>query len=243
MTSTSILQPAVFRHSQESDLVFDHLSGIRDGVFVEVGANDPEDGSQTLRLESIGWRGLLVEPLSEHAADLRRLRKAHVEEVACGPRSRHDTIMEFKVAGVASTLADEFINYRMVEEESRPVRVVTLDSLLEKYGIERIDFLSLDVEGYELEVLDGLSLERYRPAFILIEDRVRDLARHDYLTARGYKVVRRSGANGWYVPASADFPVSPYGRWQLFRKYHLEQPLRGALDRMRRRLHRRRPAI
>lgn len=230
-----MLQPAIFRHAQESDLVFDYLSPIREGVFVEVGANDPEDGSQSLRLEAAGWRGLLVEPLSEHAADLRRLRKAHVEEVACGPRDRHDTIMQFKVAGVASTLADEFINHKVVEQETRPVRVVTLDSLLQKHGLDRIDFLSLDVEGYELEVLDGLSLERYRPSFILIEDRVRDLKRHDYLTAKGYKVVRRSGANGWYVPEGTDFPISAYGRWQLFWKYRLEQPFRGALDRARRR--------
>lgn len=231
--------PAIFRHTQESDLIFDHFSRIGNGVFVEVGANDPEDGSQSLRLENAGWSGLLVEPLSEHAADLRRLRKAHVEEVACGPRSRHDTIMEFKVAGVASTLADEFINYKVEEEEIRPVRVVTLDSLLDKHGIEKIDFLSLDVEGYELEVLDGLSLDRYRPALILIEDRVRDLARHRYLTANGYKVVRRSGANGWYVPIDADFPVSAYGRFQLFWKYRLEQPFRGAFDRAKRRLRRR----
>lgn len=231
-----MFQSAIFRHREEEDLVFSYLKGIESGIFVEVGANDPEDGSQTLRLENAGWRGLLVEPLSEHAEDLRRLRKAHVEEVACGPRDRHDTIMEFKVAGVASTLADEFINYRVEEEEIRPVRVVTLDSLLEKHGLGRIDFLSLDVEGYELEVLDGLSLDKYRPGFILIEDRVRDLKRHDYLTAKGYKVVRRSGANGWYVPVATDFPVSPYGRWQLFWKYRLEQPFRGAFDRLKRRL-------
>lgn len=240
MGASSILRPAIYRHARESDLVFDHLSRQPAGIFVEVGANDPEDGSQTLRLEGVGWRGLLVEPLREHAADLRRRRKAHVEEVACGPSSVHDTVMDFKVAGVASTLADEFINHRVAEQEIRPVRVVTLDSLLEKHRLERIDFLSLDVEGYELQVLDGFSIERYRPAFILVEDRVRDLRIHDYMTSKGYKVVRRSGANGWYVPVEAAFPVSVYGGLQLFRKYHLERPLRGAFARLRHRLYRQR---
>ncbi|MEO3385200.1 FkbM family methyltransferase [Mesorhizobium sp. CAU 1741] len=239
MAAKDLLQPAIYRHAQEGDLVFEFLARTPAGIFVEVGANDPEDGSQTLRLEQNGWHGLLVEPLREHAADLRRVRKAHVEEVACGPRDKHDTLMNFKVAGVASTLADEFINHRVSEQEVRAVRVMTLDSLLEKHGIDRIDFLSLDVEGYELQVLDGFSVERYRPAFILIEDRVRDLRIHDYMTANGYKVVRRSGANGWYVPAATDFPVSLYGRLQLFRKYHLERPLRGAFSRLRHRLYRR----
>lgn len=231
-----MFERAIFRHHEEDDLVFAYLGGIDSGVFVEVGANDPEDGSQTLRLEKAGWSGLLVEPLSEHAEDLRRLRKAHVEEVACGPRSQHDTVMRFKVAGVASTLADDFLDVKVEEAESRSVRVVTLDFLLEKHDIDRIDFLSLDVEGYEMEVLDGLSLDRYRPAFILIEDRIRDLKRHRHLVDHGYRLVRRSGANGWYVPAETPFPVSPYGRWQLFWKYRVKQPFRGAYDRLRRRL-------
>jgi hypothetical protein len=123
-------------------------------------------------------------------------------------------------------------------EETRSVRVVTLDSLLEKHRIARIDFLSLDVEGYEMEVLDGLSLDRYRPGFILIEDRIRDLRRHRHLVGHGYRLVRRSGANGWYVPAETPFPVSPYGRWQLFWKYRVKQPFRGAYDRLRRRIFR-----
>lgn len=226
--------PAIYKRAHEERLILDFLSPIANGIFVEVGANDPFDGSQTLELERRGWSGLLVEPLREHAADLRRERTAHVEEVACGPRSAHDTLMDFKVAGVASTLADRFINHRVCEQEIRKVRVVTLDSLLTKHQIVRVDFLSLDVEGYELEVLDGFSIERYRPAFILIEDRVRDLNIHRYMQSKGYRLIRRSGANAWYVPSEAGFPLSPYGRAQLFRKYRIEQPLRGAYDRLRR---------
>ncbi len=228
---------AIFRHREEPDLLFAFLGG-RPGVFVEVGANDPVQGSQTWRLEQAGWKGLLVEPLEEHAAALRKARGAIVAQAACGPPARDGQFAEFHVAGalgVSSTLAPEFINFRTTTREVRKVPVRTLDSLLEEHGLEQVDFVSLDVEGYEIEVLQGFSLERYRPRLILIEDRVRDLRRHRHLTARGYRVIRRSGANGWYVPRDAAFPVPPLGRLQLFWKYHLEQPFRGAYDRYRRR--------
>jgi FkbM family methyltransferase len=237
-----MFQRAIYRHREEPELVFAFLRG-RPGVFVEVGANDPVEGSQSYRLEQeLGWTGLLVEPLLEHAEDLRRRRRAAVAQVACGPPGCHGQWVEFKVAGVSSTLAREFINYRRTAKEVRQVQVMTLDSLLEHHGIDHIDFLSLDVEGYEVEVMEGLNFEKYRPRLILIEDRVRDLQRHRYLTSKGYKIVRRSGANGWYVPVNASFPVSVLGRLQLFWKYTIEQPFRGWYDRRRRRRATRREA-
>ena len=53
------------------------------GFFVEVGANDPKKDSQSYHLEEAGWTGILVEPLPDLAAELRRQRKAQVFEVAC----------------------------------------------------------------------------------------------------------------------------------------------------------------
>jgi hypothetical protein len=70
-------------------------------------------------------------------------------------------------------------------------------------------------------VLRGFSIARYRPRLILIEDDVQDLSKHGYLVARGYKLVRRTALNNWYVPIETPFPVSPFGHWQLLRKLYL----------------------
>jgi FkbM family methyltransferase len=233
--ATGLFARAVFGPEREQELVARFL-GDRPGIFVEVGANDPLVNSQTWHLEERGWTGLLVEPLSELAAKLRARRKAKVAEVACGAPAHHGSVMTFKIAGTGSTLASEFTDADLSAREIRRVPVATLDSLLADAGFSTVDFVSIDVEGFELEVLQGFSLERFRPRLVLMEDRVRDLARHRHMVGRGYKLVRRTGLNSWYVPRSVAFPISLFGRWQLLRKYWLGIPLRAAQHRLRQRL-------
>jgi len=116
-----------------------------------------------------------------------------------------------------------------------------MDSILAEAGFDRVDFLSVDVEGAELAVLRGLSIARYRPRLILIEDDVQDLSKHRYLCARGYKLVRRTALDNWDVPIGTAFPISPFGRWQLFRKLYLGTWLRRL--KRRRKLRRRASAV
>jgi hypothetical protein len=82
----------------------------------------------------------------------------------------------------------------------------SLNDILEENQIDRIDFLSIDVEGAELDVLKGFDLEKYRPALILLEDKHVALTKHRYLKKRGYKLVKRTKQNCWYVPKGARRP-------------------------------------
>lgn len=189
------------------------------GFFVEVGAFDPVYQSQTLHLEQRGWDGLLIEPIPDRAK-LFASRKAALIPVACGSRKQHGQSLPLYVAEAHSSLC-----YRAGPPISVPV--VTLDSILAERQVDRVDFLSVDVEGAEVDVLDGLST-RYRPALILIEDHAENLTKHRAMRQRGYKRVRRTGLNSWYVPNEVSFPVSLYGRLQLLRKYYLSLPFRVA---------------
>lgn len=89
-----------------------------------------------------------------------------------------------------------------------------------------IDFISIDVEGHELDVLDGFDLARWRPRLILIEDLLLHLRVHRYLMLHGYCCLRRTGINNWYMPAK-EFPkLGLDGRWQLVNKFYLGTPFR-----------------
>jgi FkbM family methyltransferase len=215
----NLFAKSVLGDEREPELIGEFL-GAAPGIFVEVGANDPILLSQTYRLEQLGWDGILVEPLHECADRLRSARRARVYEVAAGAPEDDGRELPLLVAGALSTLRASTVEDAR-SSEIRQVPVRTLDSILAEAGFDRVDFLSVDVEGAELGVLRGFSIVRYRPRLILLEDDVHDLAKHRYLGARGYKLVRRTALNNWYVPIDVRFPVSPFGRWQLLRKLYL----------------------
>ena len=111
----------------------------------------------------------------------------------------------------------------------------TLDDILdEACAPAPFDFLSIDVEGHELEVLSGFDLARWRPRLILIEDHVGNLDRHSFLKNSGFRLIRRCENNGWYVPRDAAVAVGLRERWDIIRKYYLGLPFRIARNASRR---------
>jgi FkbM family methyltransferase len=216
---------AVFREEFEQAIVSEYLP--EKGFFVEVGAFDPVALSQPWTLEQRGWEGLLIEPIPAHAENLRRNRRARVFEVACGHPRQHGRVAQMSLAGGLSSLHTN-------QGPSVNVRVVTLDSVLLEAHVQRIDFLSVDVEGFELDVLRGFSFERYRPKLILLEDFAENLEKHRFMCAQQYKRIRRTGNNSWYIPEGDPFRLSAFERWQLIRKYYLSLPIRYAKKLLRR---------
>lgn len=225
----------IFPQHVEDELKHAYLRDIERGTFVEVGANQPEDASQTFTLEQNGWTGVLVEPQPDLADRLRRRRSAKVVAVACTSRRNAGSQMTLYLAGGHSSF-DSRLNLAEVKPHGAiAVPTRTLDQILIEAGIQRIDFISIDVEGHELDVFDGFDLERWRPRLIVVEDLLLHLRLHRHLTRRGYRWLRRTGINNWYVPAKVRPPLGLDGRWQFLNKFYLGTPLRRARMNWRRR--------
>lgn len=158
------------------------------GVFVEAGANDGLQQSNTYYFEKFrGWTGLLVEPEPTLAAACRKNRRSPVAEAALVATEVPGATVELHFAGLMSTLdgalGDSSATARHVQKglELQPhlaathrVRVParTLSALLDEAGITRpIDLLSLDVEGAEPGALRGIDFSRHAPRFICVEAR------------------------------------------------------------------------
>jgi hypothetical protein len=73
-----------------------------------------------------------------------------------------------------------------------------------------------------------------QPRLILVEDKARHFDLNRLLVRAGYKRVRRTGVNSWYVPKSVAFPVPVFGRLQMLRKYYLAVPMHRMRDGLRR---------
>ena len=168
--------------------------------------------SNTYFLERFrGWTGLLIEPVPELHDRCRKLRRKSicVRYALVGPDYTGSEI-EITYAGLMSVVKGAFsdqqrayehvangLNIQNISKYVTVAPVSTLSSLLDRLSItRRVDFLSLDVEGFEEEALRGLDLSRHRPLHILVEARnpekvrallgehyrlVEQLTHHDYL--------------------------------------------------------------
>ena len=156
----------------------------RGGFFIEVGANDGYSESNTYYLERIlGWQGVLVEGIPELYERCRRQRrKAHVYNCALVEKDYAEPTVQMHFAHLMSVVEGSRQDseaeakhiskgirvYKLDESYIVKVPARTLESILDELPHPlKIDFFSLDVEGYELNVLKGLNLEKYRPKYIL----------------------------------------------------------------------------
>lgn len=225
-------------HAAETALVREFFQNRPAEYFVDVGANDPQWLSQSWHLEQNGWRGLLVEPVPELCERLRVERPAStvIQAACCADEETGDA--EFFVADDLdkSTLHPDLLDFNTSLQRTIKVRLGTLNELLDEAALPRVDFVSIDVEGLQLDVLRGFDLAAHRPQLILIEDHLTDLKTHRYLVAGGYRLVKRTGLNSWYVPASEAFELTtPSERFGLWRKVWLRTPARKLKFALRRR--------
>lgn len=163
------------------------------GFFVEAGALDGLFMSNTKLLEDLGWTGILVEPSKKAVEKCLKNRKALVAQCALVSKDYKEDVVygDFFFDGEDGMGAWSGIHrslYGLRAVASAQAR--TLDSILKLAKVTKVDFLSLDVEGYEMEALKGIDFSTVDITYILVEVNLRDytLAEIDgYLALFGYK--------------------------------------------------------
>ena len=170
-------------HERVQQILFSKYLNYDNGFFIEAGGADGVTQSNTWHLEkNRNWSGILVEPDPDAAVKCRNNRPlSNVFNYALvGNNYTKDEIKMLKRIwyngdpGLTSSTYDSIINelpnWQGFTNEFN-IQTTTLNSILEATNLngKKIDFFSLDVEGYELEVLTGLDLKRFSPKIILIE--------------------------------------------------------------------------
>jgi FkbM family methyltransferase len=177
------------------------------GFFVEFGATDGIEGSNTKCLEDdFAWEGILAEPAEVWYPDLYRNRKAKIAKYCIWKKSGE--ILDFIEADVTSTLAIiDGGTAALSKKKVHKVETITLEDLLNIYDApHEIDYLSIDTEGSEYEILENFDFNKYKIKVISIEHnfgKTRKLL-FDLLTKNGFVRVfpNLSQFDDWYVSDS-----------------------------------------
>ncbi|HET7735556.1 MAG TPA: FkbM family methyltransferase [Nocardioidaceae bacterium] len=185
---------------------------VGNGWFVEFGALNGRDFSNTYLLEQLGWSGVVAEPNPGYSDQVRRNRRCYVS-TKCVFDKTGETVTFHAVKGrpALSTIegfgtTDERSDFRE-EYVAHDVETITLEDLLIEAGAPaELDFLSIDTEGSELPILQAFDFDRFRFRCIAVEHNdVQREALYDLLTSKGYrrKWEDLSGHDDWYVHESA----------------------------------------
>jgi FkbM family methyltransferase len=192
------------------DRILDEIFGHRNyGNCVEVGANDGITDSMTYHFELSGWKCLLIEPIPDLAKKISEKRNCIVKNYAASSEEGETSFfVAEKVLGMSGLELTRKQLQAITQAGGIPTKITvrkkTLDGILEESNFSNIDFISIDVEGHELEVLKGFSLEKFKPRIVLIEDNSNqtDVTVQNYMKCKGYTIFKRTGVNDWYAMES-----------------------------------------
>lgn len=171
-----------------------------DGFYIDVGANDGVEKSNSYFFEKLGWNGLLFEPIPETFKKLEASRKGiKINKAVYNKIDVVDFIVNTgyteMLSGIEQTYDDRHLDRIKNEQKSHggdsvkiKIETTTIQTELDKIGVKVVDFMSVDVEGSEFQVLEGIDFDKTKIKIIVIENNYKNTfeAIDKFLKSKGY---------------------------------------------------------
>lgn len=181
---------------------------VRNGFYIDVGAQHPIIDSVSYLFYENGWRGVHIEPISEYANLLRSFRPDEdVLQMAVSSKSEAIEFFEFDGTGLSTgkkEIAGKWIESGR-EARNITVETISMDELLEKYKETTIHWLKIDIEGAEFDAISSWRNSRVRPRIIVVESTDPGSSHESFekwdplLIEKGYIFFYFDGLNRFYV--------------------------------------------
>ena len=173
------------------------------GIMIETEAGPTSTYSMSKAFRERGWRTICVDA-NPYYVDLHKAEGNEIYHYALSNEILHDQDFEiinpdtgYQLAGSALKLRNE--NLTNAPKKIIKVNVVTLNWLLDFLNIDKVDYISVDVEGWELEVIKGLNTQKYTPKVIVLENFHQESSYPAYMKSIGYTFLERIYFNDIYT--------------------------------------------
>ena len=192
------------QYNQDAWLRNNIFSNISDGVFIEIGADDGIDKSNTKLFEDLGWSGMCIEPSPSRFKKLISNRNCICENFAISDSIGEIEFLDISgwgkgLSGITSKYSDEHLE-RVKSEVKHPdnnghevikVNTTTLEHLLNKHNINHVDFCSIDTEGCEFDIIKSINFNNITIDVFLVENNYNDSSVEEHLLKNNYKKTQK----------------------------------------------------
>jgi FkbM family methyltransferase len=175
------------------------------GFYLDVGCHDGVYLSNTNSLEKLGWKGLCIDPFPRNF----QTRKVQVVEAVVYSESGKEVTFDYSIEDPACSGISEELGrhkerlYTTTTIEKCTFKTRTLQSILEEYDVPQyIDYMSLDIEGSEYEVLRVFPFDKWTIKMMSVEHNYEEPKRtiiREFLESKGYKHDKAVNEDDWYI--------------------------------------------
>lgn len=201
-----------YSQSGQDAFVISRFKNKRNGIFVDIGANDGISLSNTYYLEKeLGWNGICFEPIPDIFQKLDRNRScikimAGISDVEKIEKFTFVEGPSHMLSGMSKEY-DERHKQRIQKEITQlggsvkevEVSCLVLNNILEKYRFYDIDYLSIDTEGNEFKIIKTIDFDKFNIKIMTIENNYNNVEQTNYILSKGYFLMGRLEADEVFI--------------------------------------------
>ena len=200
-----------YSQNQEDLFINDYFKEKNSGFYIDIGCYHPIKYSNTALLYNRGWKGINID-MNQTSIDLFNiLRKRDKNICAAISNTNKKTIQYFDhlfspintLDKNFSSIASKKLSFRKHTEKT--IQTYRFNQIIQKYdiNIKQIDFINIDVEAHDLEVLESIDLSIFNPKIICVEiannqNNIKEKKLRDYLNKYNYELIKIVGLNGFF---------------------------------------------
>ena len=202
---------ASYSQDQEDLFINDYFKNIDDGFYLDIGCYHPIKYSNTALLYNRGWQGINID-MNQTSIDLFNILRKKDKNICAAISSSNKKVTQYidHIYSPVNTIDKNFSQVISKRLKTKPfseknIFTNTFSEIVKKNEIQitKIDFLNIDVEGHDYDVLKGIDLLNIKPKIICIEidNHEKNLSNQkikNYLIKFNYKIIKRIGLNAFF---------------------------------------------